>query len=621
VISLPFLRGRVELRNQIATLLALLILSGTLFFFRLGTPGLFDADEPAYAQAAREMLESGDWITPHFNGRPRFDKPILFYWLITLSYRIFGVTEFALRFWSALAAVILVLVIARAARRWFGPPADLLAGLAFTTNLFTALLARAAVTDMLLTLFVTLAILAGVEALQESAPGRGWAVVGWAAMGLAVLVKGPVGLVIPGIALGGTLLVFRELRRGLTRLFPWQGLALFAAITFPWYVLVLAANGWAFVEGFVIKHHVTRYTGVISSHAGPLWFYLPVALVGFFPWSGFLPRALWQAGAVARRREAREQADRLLVACACWAIGVFVFFSLAGTKLPSYIFPAFPALVLLVGATAISNVKPTTSRLRASREPQPNASTQADNRATTGNGQLFRHRRISCQFCIGLEGQPPRWLARVGEWLIGVTGAALALGFGMVPWILDAVRPRAGGILDGVAAPVGLAWWLAGLVALGTAGSLLVRKPWRPAILAAMMGLLILTAEGMVAPQVYAVIQGPLREFVEDARQILEGQGTLVAYGLNAPSIVFYAGRPVIPLGPGSPDGADQVRRLVEAGRPLVVITRIVHAPQLDAVPGLFRLKARGGYAIYSSLRRAAVQGAMCPRRTRSSSA
>jgi 4-amino-4-deoxy-L-arabinose transferase-like glycosyltransferase len=571
-------------RRGARTLLVLLVLSGTLCFFRLGTPGLFDADEPAYAQAAREMLESGDWITPHFNGQPRFDKPILFYWLTTLTYRVFGVTEFAVRFWSALAAVILVLVIARAARRWFGPPADLLAGLAVMTNLLTALLARAAVTDMLLTLFVTLAILAGVEALSDSPErGRRWAMMGWGAMGLAVLVKGPVGLVIPGMALGGALLVLRELRRGLIRLFPWQGVALFAALAFPWYVLVLAANGWAFVQGFVIKHHVTRYTGVISSHAGPLWFYLPVVLVGFFPWSGFLPRAIWQA-AVARRREAREPADRLLVACACWAIGVFVFFSFAGTKLPSYLFPAFPAMALLVAGCGISNGKP----IRLWR----------NSRSTTENGQLSV---VSGQFCIAREGQPPRWLARAEEWLIGVTGAALALGFAAVPWILDALRPRTGGLLDGVAAPVGMAWWLAGLVAVGTAAGLVAKGIRRAAILAAAMSLLIFTAEGAVAPWVYGVVQEPLREFAQDARQILGGQGTLVLYGLNAPSIVFYANHPVTSLGPGSPDGVQQIRQLLEAGRPLVIITRIMHLSRLDAVPGLFRLKASRGYAIYCS--------------------
>ena len=561
-------------RTATATLLALLLLSGILFFFRLGTPGLFDADEPAYAQAAREMLTTGDWITPHFNGRPRFDKPILFYWLITLSYRVFGVTEFAVRFWSALAGVTLVLLVAWAARRWFGPPADLWAGLAFATNPLTAFLARAAVTDMLLTLFVTVAILAGVEVLEGSRQAGRWAMIGWAAMGLAVLVKGPVGLLIPGMALGGSLLVCREVRGGMARLVPWGGPLLFAAITLPWYGLALGANGWAFVDGFVIKHHVTRYMGVVSSHAGPIWFYLPVVLIGFFPWSGFLPRALWHAVTVARRRESGEPAGRLLIVCACWVAGVFLFFSLAGTKLPSYLFPAFPAMALLAGASAISN------------------------------GKLIRQRRIGCQFSIDAD-RMPRWLERLAPWLIGLTGGTLALGVGMIPWILETVRPLAGGVLEGVAPPVGLAWWLAALLTLGTASGLLARGPWRPAFLSAMMVLFLLTAEVAVAPRAYAMLQGPLREFTEDARVILGVQGTLVAYGLNAPTIVFYAHRRVTPLGPASPEGADQLRRLLEAGRPVVVITRSVHAPRLDGVSGLFRLKSRGGYAIYSSLRRA----------------
>jgi 4-amino-4-deoxy-L-arabinose transferase-like glycosyltransferase len=553
VISLSFLRGLVEFRNQTATLLALLVLSGTLFFFRLGTPGLFDADEPAYAQAAREMLETGDWITPHFNGRPRFDKPILFYWLIMLSYRLFGISEFAVRFWSALAGVILVLVIARAARRWLGPPADLLAALAFTLNILTALLARAAVTDMLLTLFVTLAVLSGVEALTGSPEqGRGSATLGWAAMGLAVLVKGPVGIVVPAIALGGMLVVLREVRSGLRRLMPWRGLVLFALITVPWYALVLAANGWAFVEGFVIKHHVSRYTGVISSHAGPIWFYLPVVLVGFFPWSGFLLRALWRAGTVARGRSAHSPADRLLVACACWVAGVFVFFSFAGTKLPSYLFPMFPGMALLVGASEFAS------------------------------------------------GRVPSWLDRLTGWIFGLTGTVLAVGFGLAPWIVEAVRARAGGVLDGVVFPGGLAWWLGALVGLGTAAGLVAKGSWRPTVLSAMMGVLIFTAEVKVAPQVYAVVQGPLREFTEDARRILGRQGTLIAYGLNAPTIVFYADHLVIPLGPGSPDGVEEIRGLVETGQPVVVITRQVHMARLDGIPGLLCLKVRGGYAIYS---------------------
>lgn len=219
----------------------------------------------------------------------------------------------------------------------------------------------------------------------------------------------------------------------------------------------------------------------------------------------------------------------------------------------------------------------------------------------SGDGRLFRQRRIGCPLSIGSEVQVPRWLDGVASCVIGLTGGTLALGLGALPWILEIVRPLARGLLEGVAPPIGLAWWLAALLALGTAGGLLARWPWRPAILSAMMVLFLLAAEVAIAPRAYAILQGPLREFAEDAREILDAQGTLVAYGLNAPTIVFYARRPVTPLGAGSPDGADQLRRLLAAGRPVVVITRSAHVSHLDAVPGLFPVKSRGGYAIYRS--------------------
>ncbi len=573
--------------SALLVFLGLLLLSGILFFFRLGSSGLFDADEPAYAQAAREMLETGDWVTPRFNGQPRFDKPILFYWLLTLSYWLFGITEFAVRVWSAMAGVILVILVAWAARRVFGSPADLWAGVAFSTNLLTAVLARAAVTDMLLTLFVTTAILAGLQALDGSHRAGWWARLFWMAMGLAVLVKGPVGVLIPVVALGGLLLFLRERWQALSRLVPWEGPVLFAILTVPWYGLVLAANGWAFVEGFLIKHHITRYTGVISGHAGPIWFYVPVLLVGFFPWSGFLPAALWRAGKATRLREEKSPADHLLVVCACWVIGVFVLFSFAGTKLPSYLFPAFPALALLVGATSISPSKP----IRLWRN---NRSTGEYGRPSAAGYPL------GGQLSAGTN-QVPRWLERLGLWLIGLTGGAMAVGFGSVPLILDHLRPLARGVLDEVTLPVGVAWWLASLLAVGTLTALLAKRTWRLTALAAMMGLVVLTAEGAVAPQAYAILQGPLREFAEEARRILPPRGTLVVYGLNAPSIVFYAGRPVTALTASAAESLEHIRRLAEANPPVVVITRNVHTPRLNGVPGLFRLKSRGGYAIYCS--------------------
>jgi 4-amino-4-deoxy-L-arabinose transferase-like glycosyltransferase len=567
------------MKNHATVLLLLCLLAGVLFFVRLGAPGLFDADEPAYAQAAREMMERGDWVTPTFNGNPRFDKPVLFYWLIIASYRIFGVTEFAVRCWSALSAVGLTLMLCLAARRWFGPPADLWAGLAFATSALTALLARAAVTDMLLTLFVTAAVLSFLAALESSTQplpllsptsggeagvmgkaGRAWARAGWGAMALAVLVKGPVGLVIPALALGPALLILREFRSGLRRLIPWEGPVLFLALAAPWYVLVWNANGWAFVEGFILKHHVTRYTGVVSSHAGPLWYYLPVILVGFFPWSGFLPAALWAAWRTARARRAERPADRALVICACWLLGLFLFFSAAGTKLPSYLFPAFPAMALLVGACGIENEK-----------------------------------------CSIDEARIQSRLARLAPWIIGLVGALLAIGFALIPFLFDRLRPAARGVLDGVPAPTVLAFALAALVGIGTAAGLLARGPARPAVLAAMMACLILAAGSFVAPGAHRILQAPLRDFSERARQVLGPGDPLVVYGLNAPSIVFYAGRTVIPMGAGSPGALESLQGLANTGRPVVIITRAALASQLDRVPGLSRWAARGGYAVYGA--------------------
>ena len=564
-------------------LLGLLLLAGTLFFFQLGATGLFDADEPAYAGAAREMLARGDWVTPHFNGQPRFDKPILFYWLILLSYRVFGITEFAVRFWSALAGMGLGVLLWRAARRRIGGEAALWAGVAFSANLLTALLARAAVTDMLLTFFVTAAILAGLAAVEEPESRNRWPARGlWAAMALAVLVKGPVGLLIPAMALGGCLVVLREVRAGLRRLFPWEGPVLFLLIAGPWYALALSANGWAFIEGFVIKHHLTRYTGVISSHAGPLWFYVPVVLVGFFPWSGFLPAALWRAGRTARRRRAEMAGDRLVVTCLCWLTGLFVFFSLAGTKLPSYLFPAVPAMALLVGsAISISNGKPTT-----------------ENRSTTE--AIGRLSVAGSPLSIPAERPVPLWIAGLTPWLIGLTGGVLAAGLLLLPLAFDRLRPAARGVLDGVTPPIGIAWGLAALLLGGVAASLAARGRWRPILLAVTMSSLILTAALAVAPTAYGIVQGSLREFAEEARGIVRPGDPVLVYGLNAPSVVFYADRRVLPIGAGAVGEVEAaVRGLREAGRSAALITRSVLTPQLKDVPALTLRKSAGGYALY----------------------
>jgi hypothetical protein len=170
----------------------------------------------------------------------------------------------------------------------------------------------------------------------------------------------------------------------------------------------------------------------------------------------------------------------------------------------------------------------------------------------------------------------------------------------------------AGGVLDGIAPPVGLAWWLAALLAVGTAAGVIAAGPWRVAFLSATMVLLLFTAEVAVAPRAYDILQGSLREFAQDAGRILGPRDPVVTYGLNAPSIVFYANRLVIPLG-ASAEGEEQLRRMMKPGSPVLVITRNIHRGRLDQIPGLARLGSRGGYAVYSSAREGGGPGGRLP--------
>jgi len=307
-------------------------------------------------------------------------------------------------------------------------------------------------------------------------------------------------------------------------------------------------------------------------------------LVGFFPWSGFLPAALWRAGRTARRRRAETSGDRLAVTCLCWLAGLFVFFSLAGTKLPSYLFPAVPAMALLVGsAISISNGKPTT-----------------DNRPTAAISDRFSV--VGCQLSNAAELWVPRWIAGLTPWLIGLTGGALAAGLLLLPLAFDRLRPATRGVLDGVAPPTGIAWGVAALLVTGVAASLASRPRWRPILLAVTMSSLILTAALAVAPIAYGIVQGPLREFAAEARGIVRRGDPVLLYGLNAPSVVFYADRRVRSIGAGALGEVQAaVRELRESGRSAALITRCALAPQLKDVPGLTLRKSAGGYALYVS--------------------
>ncbi len=365
----------------------------------LGGPRLWDRDEPRNAGCAREMLQRSDWVVPTFNAELRTHKPVLLYWGIMLSYLAFGINEFAARFPSALAAVGSTICVYLMGRRLFGPRTGVWAGVALATNLSFVLAARAATPDSLLIFCTTLALTIFVcgtfrprfETTPDDAPPqlndsgeffpRHWptALAMYAVMGLGVLAKGPVGLVLPTAVIGMYLLIARLPRRnaaeGVTRgnaaegvpysamrvLAPFAPLrflqtcwtmhpltAIFAvtAVAAPWYLAVGLATDGEFLKGFFVEHNLQRATGVMEGHRGSILYYPMAMLVGFFPWSVFaFPLAIDTV--LQLRRRDRVHPGYLLAVC--W-VGVYVaLFSLARTKLPSYIAPCFPALALLVG--------------------------------------------------------------------------------------------------------------------------------------------------------------------------------------------------------------------------------------------------------------------------------
>ncbi len=334
-------------RSIAAGCLVLLALALPIFLSGIGSTGLSDPDEPYYALVAKEMRQSGDYLVPLFHGRPWFDKPILFYWVVLAGYRLLGVTEAGARIGSAFAAVggvVAVFLLGRALVR--SRLAAFGAGIILATSLEYVVLGRAAVTDMTLTLFVTLGMLSAARVL--SGGGAPWAALSGAAFGLATLTKGPLGIVVPAAGL----LLYVILARRTDMLRPaWlaaagAGLLLTAG---PWYGYMAIHYRDLLVGSFLGEGNVGRFLSPEHRAAAP-FYYAGIMLAGLLPWSGALPAALLnpaRPAAWSGERGPGGRPGRLFLLC--WFSAVVVLFSLAASKLPSYILPAFPPAALLLG--------------------------------------------------------------------------------------------------------------------------------------------------------------------------------------------------------------------------------------------------------------------------------
>ncbi len=394
---------RFVARRAWSPLLVLLVVAPVLFV-QLGAAKLWDIDEPRNAGCAREMLQRQDYVTPVFNGELRTHKPILLYWEMMLAYRTWGIHEFSARFPSALLGLATCLLTWAIGRRLFSNRVGVLAGGALGTNIMFVMAARAATPDATLIFWMTAALAAYVYAVfpDSGTTGRAgdgvpkqppaanipliswWqAIAAYSLMGMATLAKGPVGFVIPTAIAGlfflvitrrgGRPLVDRSdatsrraqplavVRAGLGwlasvfhplhiartawRMRPLTALVCLSFVALPWYVWVGVRTDGEWLRGFFIEHNLERATRAMEGHRGSaLWYYPAAILVGFFPWSLFaLPVAL-DLRLVLRDERHRRAATFLL----SWVAVVVGAFSIAKTKLPSYVTPCYPALALLV---------------------------------------------------------------------------------------------------------------------------------------------------------------------------------------------------------------------------------------------------------------------------------
>ena len=320
-----------------------------LFFYGLAQFGLIGADEPRYAQVAREMLERHEWITPMLGGRPWLEKPPLYYWQAALAYRVFGVHDWAARLPSAVDASFLVLAVYFFLRR-FRPGFELDGALIAASSAGVIGYARAASMDMTLAAAFSVGML-GWWAWRESGK-RIYLAVFYGFMALGALAKGPVALFLAALVILLYAAAVRELRPVLKTLWL-PGILLFCAIAMPWYFAVQMRNP-EFFRVFIIEHNLGRFSKDLYHHTEPLWYYLPVTALALVPWTvfviaAFLERVRWWSG---KRTSANgtdlDCENQFGVFACCWLIVPVLLFSISQSKLPGYILPAIPAGALLL---------------------------------------------------------------------------------------------------------------------------------------------------------------------------------------------------------------------------------------------------------------------------------
>lgn len=337
-------------------LLVLVLL--VLWFALLEQRPLWDPDEGRYAEIPREMLASGNWITPRLNDLLYFEKPPLQYWATGAAFQLFGLHNWSARLWSALTGLAGVLLLFYAGRRLHSTRAGLYAALMLASSLLYFGVAHVNTLDMGLTLFIEIVVFAlaiGLRRETSHTECRLWIHLAWVAAGLAVLSKGLVGVVLPATALMGYSALYRDYSLW-KRLSPASGAALLLLVAAPWFVAVSRDNP-DFMQFFFVHEHFTRFLTTEHHRYQPWWFFLPVLALGALPWTAPMLAGLWRGF-----KPVQDAGFQPYGFLAVWSVVVFVFFSASSSKLFPYIVPIFPALALFGGRYACEAPPPALAR-------------------------------------------------------------------------------------------------------------------------------------------------------------------------------------------------------------------------------------------------------------------
>ncbi|MEC4890600.1 MAG: glycosyltransferase family 39 protein [Nitrospira sp.] len=542
----------------------LLALCGVLFFWNLGALGLTDRDEGRNAEAGREMLETGDWISPTFNYEPRYAKPALVYWLMSASYKTFGVSAFAARFPSALFGLGLVLMLYLFLARLRDPVTALLAALMLALNLQMIALNRMALTDSVLIFFTTLSLFAFWLGFQTTHARRHWLWICYLAMGLGTLAKGPVGFLVPLITIALYLSLTKQWGRFWQEGKPLPGTALTVLIALPWYATMWWLHGAEYAAS-AQANTVGRFLNPMEGHSFGLLFYIPVLLLGFFPWSGWLLFAWYDAFNNWRKTRGQESdlptdVPSLEWFTAAWIFGTFIFFTLSSTRLPHYIGPLFPAAAILTA--------------------------------------LFWSR------CMA---EPATRGARASVHVVMWLGFLLAGAFASLPWIYDTkiagklVKefPLATQLSMGSGPYIAATLLLIGMGLVGAFGLSETRR--RGAFWAAAGSLagVVLVVMLFILPAVNRYFVAPPQELAYAAGVNLEPGEQLIVYASTRPSMAFYARRKVLFVGKGEEDKMREA--LSQAGRTMILLPETFVEKLPGDVKNYQPILKRYGYLLLAS--------------------